>query len=201
MNEIIRKVQYFAAKAHEGQTRKYTPEAYIVHPVRVMELCAQHSQSKPVLAAALLHDVLEDTKVTSGNLKEFLLSIMDRDEAERSIALVIELTDVFVKSKYPKLNRDTRKRKEAQRIARTSSDAQTIKYADIIDNCTEIAGVDDDFVPRFLSECRMLLGYIKSGNSALYKQAVEVVDGGLKAVKRTAAQDKRKPGRFPGHGN
>ena len=37
MNQVIEKVQDFAGKAHAGQKRKYTPEPYIVHPVRVMQ--------------------------------------------------------------------------------------------------------------------------------------------------------------------
>ncbi|MGN6617321.1 MAG: HD domain-containing protein [Ilyomonas sp.] len=61
MNQVIEKVQDFAGKAHAGQKRKYTPEPYIVHPVRVMQICKEYTSSILVLCAALLHDVLEDT--------------------------------------------------------------------------------------------------------------------------------------------
>jgi len=52
-----------ACKAHADQTRKTDGSPYIVHPLMVMYLLAQHQVSEDVLAAALLHDVLEDTTV------------------------------------------------------------------------------------------------------------------------------------------
>jgi (p)ppGpp synthase/HD superfamily hydrolase len=176
MNEVIEKVKEFAGKAHEGQKRKYTPEPYIVHPVRVMQLCKEYTSSIPVLSAALLHDVLEDTKVNEGELKQFLLSVMDETDAELTLKLVIELTDVYVKANYPQWNRNTRKKKEAERIAHTSAQAQTIKYADIIDNCKEIVQYDEDFGPRFLRECKMLLQRMNKGDQHLYHYAKEMVE-------------------------
>ena len=59
--EILKKIKEFSDKAHEGQTRKYTPERYIVHRLRVMETLKLYTPDVTVLAAALLHDVLEDT--------------------------------------------------------------------------------------------------------------------------------------------
>lgn len=38
-SEIINKIIEFADKAHGDQTRKYTSDKYIVHPIRVMETC------------------------------------------------------------------------------------------------------------------------------------------------------------------
>jgi len=49
-----------AAKAHEGQARKGTAIPYIVHPVGVAALVAQHGGDEDQQIAALLHDVLED---------------------------------------------------------------------------------------------------------------------------------------------
>lgn len=183
MGDVIEKVKAFAGEAHAGQIRKYTPEPYIVHPIRVMELCARYTLATPVLSAALLHDVLEDTEVSEKKLHRFLHSVMIEEEAKKTLELVVDLTDVYVKAKYPHWNRIKRKRMEAQRIAQTSADAQTIKYADIIDNCTEIILYDDEFGPRFLFECKMLLERINKGHSQLYRQAKEVVDQGLAKYK------------------
>ena len=72
MGDVIEKVKAFAGEAHAGQIRKYTPEPYIVHPIRVMELCARYTLATPVLSAALLHDVLEDTEVSEKKLHRFL---------------------------------------------------------------------------------------------------------------------------------
>lgn len=175
MDQVIEKVKEYAKKAHEGQMRKYTPEPYIVHPVRVMELCKEYTSSIPVLCAALLHDVLEDTEVSKEDLKQFLLSVMNDKHASLTLCLVVELTDVYVKKDYPQWNRKTRKKKEADRIAQTDAASQTIKYADIIDNCKEIVKYDQEFGPKFLHECKMLLQRIPKGNVQLYERAKALV--------------------------
>jgi len=180
MTEILKQVREFADKAHGNQTRKYTPERYIVHPVRVMEICRQYTTSVPVLSAALLHDVLEDTSVTKGEIYDFLSTIMSKEDALQTIELVVELTDVYIKKAYPQWNRKTRKEKESNRIALTSPDAQTIKYADIIDNSKEIVQYDEDFGPKFLMECRNLLKRMNKGNPELYKLAIETVEQNLR---------------------
>jgi guanosine-3',5'-bis(diphosphate) 3'-pyrophosphohydrolase len=180
MDGILQQVRDFADRAHGDQRRKYTPERYIVHPVRVMEICRQYNSSLPVLSAALLHDVLEDTPVTKGEIYDFLSTIMSKEDALQTIELVVELTDVYIKKAYPQWNRKTRKEKESDRIALTSPNAQTIKYADIIDNSKEIVQYDEDFGPKFLKECRNLLKRMNKDNPDLYKIAIETVEQNLK---------------------
>jgi guanosine-3',5'-bis(diphosphate) 3'-pyrophosphohydrolase len=182
MDKVLEKIRDFADKAHGGQKRKYTPEPYIVHPERVMKFCQQFTSSIPVLSAALLHDVLEDTKVTRKELYKFLLTTMSEKDAEQTTQLVVELTDIYTKTNYPRLNRKRRKQKEANRIEITSPDAQTIKYGDIIDNCKEIVLHDPEFALVFLMECKMLLKRITNGNAELYKTAIATVDQCLKHV-------------------
>jgi guanosine-3',5'-bis(diphosphate) 3'-pyrophosphohydrolase len=181
--DILQKITEFADRAHGDQRRKYTPERYIAHPVRVMELCRQFTNDIRILAAALLHDVLEDTPVTADALNQFLLTVMNPSDAERTLELVTDLTDVYVKQDYPKLNRRSRKAKELQRLEKTSADSQTIKYADIIDNTKEIVGHDPDFAKVFLYECRTNLRKLDKGNTELYKMAVEVVNKGIDSLK------------------
>lgn len=183
MDKLLEDIRDFADRAHGEQRRKYAPERYIVHPVRVMEQCRKYTDNTAVLAAALLHDVLEDTSVTENELKEFLLQKMDSDNAARTLELVVELTDVYIKKDYPRMNRRSRKEKESERIAQASPDAQTVKYADIIDNSMEIVQHDPDFARVFLSECRRLLKKMNKGNAELYNQAVAVVDNGLEQLK------------------
>jgi guanosine-3',5'-bis(diphosphate) 3'-pyrophosphohydrolase len=160
--------------------RKYSPERYIVHPVRVMKMCAEYNDSLPVLAAALLHDVLEDTPVTRNELHAYLLTEMSRADADKTIDLVVELTDVYVKKDYPKMNRRTRKGKEQDRMAVTSAEAQTIKYADIIDNCKEITKEDPDFANVFLRECKALLKRMDKGDKELYEKALNTVNSAMR---------------------
>jgi (p)ppGpp synthase/HD superfamily hydrolase len=139
MNEILEKVKQYADEAHGSQMRKYTKQRYIVHPIQVMEICSEYTSDLCVLAAALLHDVLEDTPTTRADLEAFLLTIMNAPDAKRTTDLTVELTDVYTKEAYPQYNRRVRKDKEHVRGAATSPSAQTIKYADIISNSIDIS--------------------------------------------------------------
>jgi (p)ppGpp synthase/HD superfamily hydrolase len=94
---MIARARYFAAKKHLGQTRKYTGEPYIVHPVAVAERVRASGGTPNMIAAALLHDVLEDTDATVDEIE----SITNREVA----MLVIELTDQYTSEFYPELNR------------------------------------------------------------------------------------------------
>jgi (p)ppGpp synthase/HD superfamily hydrolase len=148
-----------------------------------MEICSEYSSEQPLLAAALLHDVLEDTSVGGEQLHQFLLSVMTEEDAALTTTLVNELTDVYIKKDYPQWNRKKRKAMEVERIAHTSGFSQTVKYADVLDNCREIVEHDPDFGRRFLQECRMLLTRANKGNPVLHDKAVQAVDDGLKKLK------------------
>jgi (p)ppGpp synthase/HD superfamily hydrolase len=179
MQDILDQITNFADRAHGSQMRKYTPERYIVHPIRVMETCQKYDNRLPVLAAALLHDVLEDTPVSPEKMRDFLLTLMNRHDAEQTLSLVEELTDVYVKTDYPQWNRRKRKEKELERIAGTSPSAQTIKYADIIDNTKEITVHDPQFASRYLRECLSILKKIDKGNAVLRQLALDSVERNL----------------------
>ncbi|WP_423738209.1 HD domain-containing protein [Chitinophaga caseinilytica] len=184
MDVILHEIEKFTDQAHGSQTRKYSPDRYIVHPMRVMRICEGYTQATPVLAAAILHDVLEDTPIHKNELARFLHGIMAPREAERTMHLVVELTDVFTKQAYPTWNRRKRKAAEAKRIAANSPEAQTIKYADILDNCMGISGHDADFAPVFLHECRQLLNMMDKGDAALKKRAESVIAEELNALSK-----------------
>lgn len=66
MNELEARAHAFATDAHGDidQRRKYTGEPYIVHPIAVAELVRSVPHTPEMIAAALLHDVVEDTPVT-----------------------------------------------------------------------------------------------------------------------------------------
>lgn len=55
----------FATLAHQGQVRKAEPDLpYIIHPIGVAEMLESYGYDDHVVAAAYLHDVVEDTKYT-----------------------------------------------------------------------------------------------------------------------------------------
>jgi (p)ppGpp synthase/HD superfamily hydrolase len=170
-DHLLNVVLRFARDSHGEQKRKYSDEPYISHPIRVMQSCSQYTDSPAVLSAALLHDVLEDTAVNRDQLMMFLKDVMDQGTANSTFRLVDELTDVFIKSSYPQINRKQRKTMEAERLANISPNAQTIKYADIIDNL-DVAVHDPDFARVFLRESLRLLKTMDKGNSILRQEAL-----------------------------
>ena len=66
---LIEKAYHLAAKAHENQVRK-SGEPYIIHPLCVAIVLADLEMDKETIAAGLLHDVIEDTIMTEGEITE-----------------------------------------------------------------------------------------------------------------------------------
>lgn len=181
-------VKHFADRAHGNQVRKYTGERYIVHPVRVMETVREYNADVRVLAAALLHDVLEDTPVKDNHIESALLEVMDESDAHWVVQRVIELTDIFVKEDFPRMNRSARKQREVLRLSSTSGEAQTVKYADIIDNVTDIMTQDKDFARVFVHEAKAMLIAMTAGDPQLRERAVSVVDSALQKLPASTAK-------------
>ena len=179
----MEKIQDFADHSHGNQMRKYTPERYIVHPVRVMKICRNYSSDISVHAAALLHDVIEDTPVSAIAIQKFLSEVMTDLQVTKTINLVIELTDVFTKSDYPKLNRRKRKTLETDRLSKVSADAQIIKYADLIDNAIDIINHDPQFGRVFVYEAKTLLLAMRKGNDDLRQLAIKIIESCLNKLK------------------
>ncbi len=66
--DLIRRAYDFAVKAHEKQSR-LTGEPYITHPFAAAEVLAELEMDSPSIAAALLHDVVEDQNYTIEDIK------------------------------------------------------------------------------------------------------------------------------------
>ena len=74
---LLYKAYCYAAKAHEGQTRK-DGSPYITHPLAVANIVADLKLDTDALCAALLHDCIEDTKSTHEDIsREFSTTIAD----------------------------------------------------------------------------------------------------------------------------
>ncbi len=69
---ITEKALRLAARAHEGQMRKEVGLPYIIHPVMVAFMLEKYKFDEKVIAAALTHDVLEDTTVSPQELGQEL---------------------------------------------------------------------------------------------------------------------------------
>jgi len=87
---LLKKAYVFAAKAHKGQIRR-SGEPYLSHPLEITNMLAEMNLDTTTLAAGLLHDVLEDTDVTSLEIKEvFGKDIADLVEGVTKISRVQE---------------------------------------------------------------------------------------------------------------
>lgn len=72
MSKELDKAIIFAVNAHRGMVRKGTAVPYILHPMESAAIVGSMTDDEEVIAAAVLHDVLEDTPVTTERLrKEF----------------------------------------------------------------------------------------------------------------------------------
>ena len=77
---MIRRAAEFAAKAHEGALRKGSRIPYISHPMEVDMIVELITDDKDLIAAAYLHDVIEDAGVTYDELEqEFGTRVADLD--------------------------------------------------------------------------------------------------------------------------
>lgn len=114
-----------AARAHMGQTRENSGAAYIIHPVRVARRIAKHyPTAHTAIAAAFLHDTLEDTTLTREEL----------DQLNPEVAAVVaEVTDDQSTSKR------AQKRHQISSAGGKSLPARMVKISDKIDNCTDFA--------------------------------------------------------------
>ncbi len=167
---LIERAFRLAAIYHHGQARKYTGEPYIVHPVEVMSILTDHfyfgrdSQSiQHMLAAALLHDVLEDTYASREALQ--------LEMPDAVISHVVALTD----TPREEGNRKQRKAMDRMRLAAASAEVHSIKCADIISNTRTIVEYDDKFARVYLREINDLLLVLTKAHSDLYQQACVTV--------------------------
>ncbi|KAA0012014.1 bifunctional (p)ppGpp synthetase/guanosine-3',5'-bis(diphosphate) 3'-pyrophosphohydrolase [Billgrantia pellis] len=179
MDDMIERAALFSRAAHQavGQRRKYTGESYWHHPVAVAErVSAVETATVEMIAAAHLHDVLEDTAVTALDIEACF--------GERVAVLVLELTDQFVDPEIG--NRAHRKALERDRLAQVSPEAQTIKYADLIDNTYSIVARARGFARVYLAEKRRLLEVMTAGDPALRRQAWRVLVEGEAKIRGVA---------------
>ena len=172
MNTVERaKVFATAAHAAVSQKRKYTGESYIVHPAEVASIVEGIGGTPQMIAAAWLHDTVEDTGVTFDVIED-AFGIQVR-------MLVDWLTDVSVPSDG---NRATRKAIDRRHIAAAPADAQTVKLADLISNTRSIVQHDPKFAVTYLEEKTELLKVLTKGDARLLNQAQELVAESLKKI-------------------
>jgi hypothetical protein len=162
MSDLVERARAYATRAHKRieHRRKYSNQPYDVHLEAVAKLVATVSSDAETIAAAWLHDTVEDTPATLGDIEaQFGATVAE---------LVEELTDV---SKPGDGNRAQRKEIDRQHLAQASVRAKTVKLADLIDNCRDITRHDPRFARIYLAEMGALLEVLKEGDPLLLQQA------------------------------
>lgn len=162
MSDLIQRAEAYATQAHEriDHRRKYNKLPYQEHLRTFAALVAEFTDDPETIAAAWLHDTLEDTPATSGQIEqEFGFAVAK---------LVEELTDV---SKPGDGNRAVRKQIDRDHLGAASARAQTVKLADLIDNCEDITGHDTRFAKVYLEEMAVLLEVLERGDKKLRERA------------------------------
>ena len=126
LNALLRAAS-FAAQKHSGHRRKGSDgQPYINHPLEVSSILANTGSvdDLDVLIAALLHDTVEDTGVTTAELAELFGAAVS--------SYVAEVTD------DKSLSDEERKRRQVEHAPHLSAGAKLIKLGDKISNITDI---------------------------------------------------------------
>ena len=148
-------------------TGKYSDEEYVTHPIRVSERVKGYTQDENVVAATILHDVLEDTDVDESTLREIF--------GDKITDLVVELTNPSKELDLTETSRAERKAVDREHLLHVSDEAKLIKLLDRIDNLNDLGGwpgKKNKFKELYANESLLLAEVIGNVNPGLYKELV-----------------------------
>ena len=129
--ELLDRAIIFAVKAHAGTERRGKGYPYIVHPLEAVEIVATMTADQELLAAAALHDTVEDTDVTVDQLRaEF---------GDRIASLVADESDEMPGGMSEEDSWHGRKQAAIDRLSRASHDAKIVALGDKLSNMRAIA--------------------------------------------------------------
>lgn len=129
INPLLQAIS-FAARAHQGHFRNDGQTPYVAHPLRVMTILAERFgvRDPATLAAAVLHDTIEDTKTDHDDLSEHF--------GPRVADFVAAL------SKDKRLAEKPREQQYHDALAAAPVEVQLCKLADVYDNLLDSAGME-----------------------------------------------------------
>lgn len=121
----------FAVKAHADSERRGKGFPYIIHPMEAAAIVATMTPDQELLAAAVLHDTVEDTNVTVEQLRSLF--------GDRVAELVEAESDVFVEGLSEEATWHDRKQAAIDRLAAAPRDAKMVALGDKLSNMRAIA--------------------------------------------------------------
>ena len=129
--ELLDRAIIFAVKAHAGTERRGKGFPYIVHPMEAMEIVATMTPDQELLAAAALHDTVEDTDVT--------IEAIRTEFGDRIATLVAHESDEAMPGVSEEESWHTRKQAAIDRLTRAPHDAKIVALGDKLSNMRAIA--------------------------------------------------------------
>jgi GTP diphosphokinase / guanosine-3',5'-bis(diphosphate) 3'-diphosphatase len=177
-SSLVLKAAQFAALKHRDQRRKDIESSpYIIHPISVALAIADIGgiEEPEILAAALLHDTLEDTDTTVSELDEIF--------GETVRKYVEEVTD------NKSLPKDERKHKQIEHAATLSRGASLIKLGDKISNVSDVthsppADWDTERRKQYLDWAEAVINNCPLVNTPLEEHFSEVLSNGRNRLLR-----------------
>lgn len=164
MSDLVFQAMLFAADKHANQVRKYTGEPYFSHLAEVAGITATVlGHDEVALAAAWLHDCVEDQSVTF-------------EQLEHKFGIAIA-TGVFALSDLAVGNRAERNAASRARLAGETGYIQTIKCADVISNVRSIRKHDAKFAAVYIPEKLAMLDVLSQADPNLRVYAYLVCRG------------------------
>jgi myo-inositol-1(or 4)-monophosphatase len=129
--DLLDRAIMFAVRAHAGTERRGKGFPYIVHPMEAMEIVATMTSDQELLAAAALHDTVEDTDITVEQIRaEF---------GDRIASLVASESDNFEEGVSEEDSWHARKQAAIDRLSSASQDAKIVALGDKLSNMRAIA--------------------------------------------------------------
>ncbi len=129
--ELLDRAIIFAVNAHKGTERRGKGFPYIVHPMEAVSISATITSDQEILAAAALHDVVEDTPVTLEEIRaEF---------GDRIAGLVSAESDILVEGKSEEESWHERKKAAIDGLEAAPRDAKIVAIGDKLSNMRAIA--------------------------------------------------------------
>ncbi|MBO4467320.1 MAG: HD domain-containing protein [Bacteroidales bacterium] len=128
---VLDRAIIFAVRAHSGTERRGKGYPYIVHPMEAVEIVSTMTSDQELLAAAALHDTVEDTDVTIEQIrKEF---------GDRVASLVADESDEMPAGVSEEDSWHGRKQAAIDRLSKASHDAKIVALGDKLSNMRAIA--------------------------------------------------------------
>jgi len=153
MMDKVKRARDFAVEAHKGQERKFSGLPYVAHPATVSFILSEYEDvGEDELAAAFLHDVLEDTDVVAEDL--------EREFGETITFIVEDLTShnsesldktVYLKTKMMEM----------------PDPSLRVKLADRLHNVSDLHLASDSFRERYSESTKELVNYVRYHRDSL----------------------------------